>query len=137
MLPTWLEERVNFGFQALTSSKAFSPYTQLFLTHIDEQGRSTPPIVLSHFTEPNKAVNIPEFVDLDALRPGHDQSAWPGGQVPPPDKRHPGVEFDAAEPLFAQMGEDARTATAERGEKHIGQLVEIIAARIADHLDQR
>ena len=25
------------------SSKAFTPYTQLFLTHFDEQGRSTPP----------------------------------------------------------------------------------------------
>ncbi len=45
------------------SSKAYSPYTQLFLTHIDERGRSTPPVVLAHFTGPNKAVNIPEFLN--------------------------------------------------------------------------
>ena len=32
------------------SSKANSPYTQLFLTHIDEQGNSTPPVLLSRFT---------------------------------------------------------------------------------------
>ena len=47
------------------SSKAFSVYTQLFLTHIDERGRSTPPVVLSNFTEKNRAANIPEFVNVE------------------------------------------------------------------------
>jgi len=46
------------------SSKAYSVYTQLFLTHIDEQGRSTPPVVLSNFTEENRAANIPEFANV-------------------------------------------------------------------------
>ncbi|NQT17002.1 MAG: tetratricopeptide repeat protein, partial [Planctomycetes bacterium] len=46
------------------SSKAYSVYTQLFLTHIDEQGRSTPPVVLANFTAENRAANIPEFVNL-------------------------------------------------------------------------
>ena len=32
------------------SSKANTPYTQLFLTHIDEEGNSTPPVVLDRFT---------------------------------------------------------------------------------------
>ena len=52
------------------SSKAHSVYTQLFLTHIDEEGRSSVPVVLSRFTEPERAVNIPEFVNLesDAIR---------------------------------------------------------------------
>ena len=48
------------------SSKAFTPYTQLFLTHIDEEGRSTPPVVLDRFTESDRAANIPEFVPLPA-----------------------------------------------------------------------
>jgi len=48
------------------SSKAFTPYTQLFLTHIDEEGRSTPPVVLDRFTETDRAANIPEFVPLPA-----------------------------------------------------------------------
>jgi tetratricopeptide (TPR) repeat protein len=48
------------------SSKANSPYTQLFLTHIDEQGESTPPIVLDRFTSKDRAANIPEFVPLPA-----------------------------------------------------------------------
>ena len=46
------------------SSKAYSVYTQLFLTHIDDQGRSTPPVVLSNFTEKNRAANIPEFANV-------------------------------------------------------------------------
>lgn len=52
------------------SSKAYSPYTELFLTHVDDQGRTTPPVALSHFTSENMAANIPEFVnaDPDAIR---------------------------------------------------------------------
>jgi len=45
------------------TSKINTPYTQLFLTHIDEEGRSTPPVLLSHFTAPDRAANIPEFVN--------------------------------------------------------------------------
>lgn len=44
------------------SSKWNSPYTQLFLTHIDPEGRSTPPVLLSQFTAADRAANIPEFV---------------------------------------------------------------------------
>jgi tetratricopeptide (TPR) repeat protein len=47
------------------SSKGLSLYTQLFLTHIDEQGESSPPVCLSHFTAPDRAANIPEFVNLE------------------------------------------------------------------------
>jgi len=48
------------------SSKANTPYTQLFLTHIDEEGQSTPPVVLDRFTGTYGAANIPEFVPLPA-----------------------------------------------------------------------
>jgi tetratricopeptide (TPR) repeat protein len=48
------------------SSKAFSDYTQLFLTHIDEAGNSTPPVLLERFTAADRAANIPEFVNLPA-----------------------------------------------------------------------
>jgi len=47
------------------SSKVNSPYTQLLLTHIDEQGESMPPVVLDRFTERGRAANIPEFVDAE------------------------------------------------------------------------
>ncbi len=45
------------------SSKAYSDYTQLCLTHIDENGYSTPAVLLSHLTAANRAANIPEFVN--------------------------------------------------------------------------
>jgi len=49
------------------SSKAFSPYTQLFLTHIDETGESSVPVLLDRFAASDRAANIPEFVNV---RPG-------------------------------------------------------------------
>ncbi len=45
------------------SSKAWSDYTQLCLTHIDENGQSSPPVLLAHLTSPDRAANIPEFVN--------------------------------------------------------------------------
>jgi Flp pilus assembly protein TadD len=46
------------------SSKVNGPYTQLFLTHIDEHGNDSPPVLLERFTSPDRAANIPEFVKL-------------------------------------------------------------------------
>ena len=46
------------------SSKIYSDYTQLFLTHMDDQGESTPPVLLDHFNATNRAANIPEFVNV-------------------------------------------------------------------------
>ncbi len=48
------------------SSKVFTPYTQLFLTHIDEEGNDSPPVLLSNFTDPDRAANIPEFANIKA-----------------------------------------------------------------------
>ncbi len=45
------------------SSKAFGPYTQLFLTHIDDDGTDTPPVYLHNFSFSEYANNIPEFVN--------------------------------------------------------------------------
>jgi tetratricopeptide (TPR) repeat protein len=47
------------------SSKSRSPYTQMFLTHIDENGIDTPAIRIENSTAANRAVNIPEFVNMD------------------------------------------------------------------------
>ena len=46
------------------ASKANTPYTQLFLTHIDENGMDSPAVVLDLFTAADRAANIPEFVNL-------------------------------------------------------------------------
>jgi Flp pilus assembly protein TadD len=46
------------------SSKSRSPYTQMYLTHIDESGNDSPPILIENSTAANRAVNIPEFVNI-------------------------------------------------------------------------
>jgi tetratricopeptide (TPR) repeat protein len=46
------------------SSKSRSPYTQMFLTHLDEAGHDSPAILIENATAANRAVNIPEFVNI-------------------------------------------------------------------------
>jgi tetratricopeptide (TPR) repeat protein len=46
------------------SSKSWSPYTRMFLTHIDKDGRDSPPILIDKTTAANRAVNIPEFLNI-------------------------------------------------------------------------
>jgi TPR repeat/WD40-like Beta Propeller Repeat len=46
------------------SSKSRSPYTQMFLTHLDKDGNSSPAILIDNATAANRAVNIPEFVNI-------------------------------------------------------------------------
>ena len=52
------------------SSKSRSPYTQMYLTHIDPEGNDSPAILIENATAANRAVNIPEFVNIapDGLR---------------------------------------------------------------------
>jgi type IV pilus biogenesis/stability protein PilW len=46
------------------SSKANTPYTEMFLTHIDERGMDSPAVLVPNSTAANRAVNIPEFVNI-------------------------------------------------------------------------
>ena len=46
------------------SSKANTPYTQMFLTHIDSNGNDSPAILIPNSTAANRAVNIPEFINI-------------------------------------------------------------------------
>jgi len=46
------------------STKARSPYTQMVLTHIDADGNDSPPIFIDNATASNRAVNLPEFVNI-------------------------------------------------------------------------
>jgi tetratricopeptide (TPR) repeat protein len=46
------------------SSKSRSPYTQMYLTHLDENGNDSPAILIDNATAANRAVNIPEFVNI-------------------------------------------------------------------------
>jgi tetratricopeptide (TPR) repeat protein len=46
------------------ASKSRSPYTQMFLTHLDAEGSDSPAILIDNATAANRAVNLPEFVNI-------------------------------------------------------------------------
>jgi len=46
------------------SSKAETPFTRMFLTHVDEKGNDSPAVLVPNSTAANRAVNIPEFVNI-------------------------------------------------------------------------
>ncbi len=52
------------GKWIIYATKHFGPYTQIFMTHIDENGNDSPPIWLEFFDLPKRAINIPEFVNV-------------------------------------------------------------------------
>ena len=45
-------------------SKENTAFTELFLTHIDENGNDSPPVLLSRFNKEGYAVNLPEFANI-------------------------------------------------------------------------
>jgi dipeptidyl aminopeptidase/acylaminoacyl peptidase len=53
------------GHWMVFSSKARSAYTQMYLTHLDADGNDSPAIFIDNTTAANRAVNIPEFANID------------------------------------------------------------------------
>jgi hypothetical protein len=47
------------------ASKVNTPYTELFLPHMDKSGNDSPPILLSRLSSEGLAVNVPQFVNID------------------------------------------------------------------------
>ena len=72
------------------SSKSRSPYTQMYLTHIDENGNDSPAILIEGSTAANRAVNIPEFVNIPPGGLVEDRGA--GGRVLRPLRPRLGIE---------------------------------------------
>ncbi len=58
------------GKWLLFASKVNTPFTEIFLTHIDIDGHDSPPVLLSRFSENDYAANVPEFANIkpDALQ---------------------------------------------------------------------
>ncbi len=66
--PRFVQTNANWSpdgkYIVFARAKAYSDYSQLCLTHIDENGCSTPPpVLLEHLTAPDRAANIPESVN--------------------------------------------------------------------------
>jgi hypothetical protein len=46
------------------STKYFSQATSIALSHINDEGFASPPVILQNFTDAKKAANLPEFVNI-------------------------------------------------------------------------
>jgi hypothetical protein len=46
------------------ATKSRSPYTRMMLTHIDEDGNDSPPVLVENAAADDRAVNLPEFVNI-------------------------------------------------------------------------
>ncbi len=78
---------------------------------------------------------MPELVDMAALRPGRSREAgWRRGSIAAALMDAEKVCLDPADPCFAQLGEDARKASTERGQEGIGMLADALAERIVARL---
>ncbi len=151
---TTVERLIAFGFRAIVLLMGHYPWEHIAGPQLDEmQGRhpgvlivwgteasiGRPELILpgDHAAREETSYGLallPEYVDMAAMKPGRDEHAWPMGKSVRPDQRYPGVCYDPADPLFAQMGEDARLATAERGGQAMDRLVEVISRRVIVHL---
>jgi len=152
ILARTLAKSVQFGFRVFVLLAGHYPWQQILNRQVPPLQRQHPESLFLWGTEMDIGQEVrlpgdhaareetsyglsllPEFVDMDALRPGR-RPAWPGGRAPDIARRYPDLHLDPADPLFAQLGEDARTASAERGEAAIGRLVDHLAEQIDAHL---
>jgi len=124
------------------SSKANTPYTQMFLTHIDENGDDSPAILVPNSTAANRAVNIPEFLNasydaLDEIEiPAVAHHRWLAKGL---EAKNEGrydealADFRKAleyEPSFSRAHANLGSALAERGEfkeaiRHLETAIEV------------
>lgn len=148
------EKLIEFGFRAIVILAGHYPWSRTLEDRMPAIQDAHPDVLLLSGTDVTivgDAVDVkgdhaakeetsyglclfPELVDMDALRGGRGDEVWPEGRSPE-EKRHPRVEFDPDDPLFAQRGEDSREASAEHGEAGVSQVVDELAVRIQRHLD--
>ncbi|HEX4308802.1 MAG TPA: tetratricopeptide repeat protein [Acidobacteriaceae bacterium] len=96
------------------SSKSPSLYTELYLTHIDADGNASPAILVENATASNRAVNIPEFVNvaqggLERIdTPATDFYRMFDAAVQLSEKKQYGAAVDAWQKVVPMDPDDAR-----------------------------
>ncbi|MCZ6636436.1 MAG: creatininase family protein [bacterium] len=148
------QKLIAYGFRAIVILAGHYPWRKTLEERLPEIREAHPEILLLFGTEVTivgDAVNVkgdhaakeetsyglslfPERIDMDAMRSGRGDEVWPNRTPPPEDRRHSRVRFDPNDPLFAQMGEDSREASAAHGEAGVLQVVNEVVARIQRHL---
>jgi creatinine amidohydrolase len=155
ILTETVSKLVEYGFKAIVVLAGHYPWQSTLVKCLPEIQAANPDVLMLWGTEVKiceDTVSIQgdhaakeetsfglalfsEFVDMDALTPGRGAEVWIGGEPPPLEKQHPKVCFDPSDPLFSQMGVDAREASAEHGEDGVKRVVDEVTRRILAHID--
>lgn len=78
---------------------------------------------------------FPGLVDMKAMTSGRGGSdIWPKSGPPEKSEQHPAVEFDPAQPLFAQMGQDPRMGSGARGTYSANTLLDELQQQLEQFL---
>jgi creatinine amidohydrolase len=151
-----VEHLITFGFRAIVLLMGHYPWDQIVGSQLDAIQQQHPETLIlwgteasigrpDHLLPGDHAAReetsyglalLPELVDMSAMRAGRDITSWPQAKPAQEPQPNPGVNFDPADPLFAQYGTDARLATAERGERALGPLIDLLAERVNQHLEK-
>ena len=150
-----VRQLIRFGFRAIIVLPGHYPWQQILDPRLQPVAQQHPEVLLlwghegtigrpdlklpgDHAAREETSYGLallPNLVDLFALHPGRTAAeAWPGGDDTPALTPLGKLHLDAADPLFSQLGEDARTATADRGRQHIDQLVDYLVKRVTEFL---
>ncbi len=152
IIATTARQLLRFGFRAVVVLAGHYPWDGILNEYLPPVRAEFPQALLLWGTEANIAgldlqfggdhaayeetsfglALLPELMEMAAMRPGRGTEAWPGGVVPE------GIAEvlcrDPADPLFAQMGVDARLATCEHGSELLDPVVTYLAQIINDYL---
>lgn len=154
ILVTTVQQLIAFGFRVLVLVAGHYPWSELLDRNLPGVQRAHPDVLLIWGTECSVGAPevqlagdhaareetsyglalLPEMVRMDSLRSGRDLESWPGGIRPAEAGRFPALCYDPGDPLYAQLGTDARDASASRGEEGIARLVSHLSNRIGQWL---
>lgn len=145
------EQLIRFGFRTIVALAGHGPFHEileeqlaylrprhpdvlfLFGLEIDIAGPE-PGLKMDHAAIEETSLGLdllPDLVNLDALKPGHDEeSSWPHDVTPPTSSPYPTLVLDSKSPLFSQAGQDARRASAERVSAGVECVISILAQQI-------
>lgn len=150
IVTTTVRQLIRYGFRAIVLLMGHYPWEQIAGQHLaviqsehldvlllwgTEASIGRPEVLLpgDHAAREETSYGLallPELVDISALISGRDTSAWPQRKAIAENEQYPGVRYDPCDPLFAQMGVDARSATIERGDEALSRLISHLVMRI-------
>jgi len=152
---TTMRKLIDFGFRCIVPLAGHGPWSQILEAVLPPLAEEHPEVLIvgapnvprrpegvefkgDHAARWETAYGLvlfPELIDMDAMDRERDLSkVWPASGPPPMEGRHPLVNFDESDKLYAQAGEDSRNARAEEAAPMVQAVEDHIVKLVAEHL---